>query len=440
MPRYWNEVGLEFTTSNEAAVRAFDQSIRSYATFRRDIGEHLKATFAADPNMVMAHVLKGYFFHYMGMRPLIAKAEKCLADAEAASIGCSPRERNHIEALRVWCKGDYRAAIDIWERTLLEYPRDFLALKLANYLHFYIGDSANVRDSVARVLRAWDHAMPGYALVRSLYAFGLQENGALAEAESIARASLETDPLDGWAVHTLAHVMEAQDRHEEGIAFLSGCEAHWDSGNNFRYHLWWHRALFHVDLQQYDAALELYDQRLWDAKSDEYLDLCNDASLLLRLELAGVNVGDRWPALFEKVKSRVDDHIFCFVDAHMMMALAAQDPVAADGMLASLRDQAMRGHNTTAAVTREIGYAVCQAIAAHRIGDFASVVKLLTSNRYRIRAIGGSNTQRDIFFQLLVDAAVRNKQYALAQALLSEYMARRPHNGWAARIHHRAEI
>ncbi len=383
--------------------------------------------------MVMAHVLKGYFFHYMGMRPLVAKAEKCLADAETASIGCSPRERNHIEALRAWCKGDYRAAIDIWERTLLEFPRDFLALKLANYLHFYLGDSANVRDSVARVLRAWDSAMPGYGLVRSLYAFGSQENGALAEAEAIARAALELDPLDGWAVHTLAHVMEAQDRHEEGIAFMRACEPHWDSGNNFRYHLWWHRTLFHADLQQYDEALQLYDQRMLDAKSDEYLDLCNDASLLLRLELAGVGVGARWQALFDKVKGRIDDHIFSFVDVHMSMALAAIDQSAADSMLSSLREQAMRGHNTTAAVTREIGYALCQAIVAHRARDYAAVVKLLASNRYRVRAIGGSNTQRDLFFQLLVDSAIRSDHFTLAQALLSEYLARRPRNGWALR-------
>jgi tetratricopeptide (TPR) repeat protein len=432
MPRYWNEVGLEFTTASEAAVQAFDQTMRSYATFRRDIGECLKATFAADPNMVMAHVLKGYFFHYMGMRPLIAKAEKCLADAQAASIGCSPRERSHIEALRVWCKGDYRAAIDIWERTLLEYPRDFLALKLANYLHFYFGDSANVRDSVARVLHAWDNAMPGYALVRSLYAFGLQENGALAEAEAIARASLELDALDGWAVHTIAHVMETQDRNEEGIAFLCACEQHWDSGNNFRYHLWWHRALFHVDLRQHDTALELFDQRMWDAKSDEYLDLCNDASLLLRLELAGVNAGDRWQGLFERVKGRLDDHIFCFIDAHITMALAAVDPSTVDAMLSSLREQAMRGHNTSAAVTRDIGYALCQAIAAHRARDYAQVIKLLAPNRYRVRMIGGSNTQRDLFFRLLVDAAVRGDQADLARALLSEYVARRPNSGWAA--------
>jgi tetratricopeptide (TPR) repeat protein len=432
MPRYWNEAGLEFTTVSESAVRAFDQTMRSYATFRRDTGECLKATFAADPNMVMAHVLKGYFFHYMGMRSLIAKAEKCLADAEAASIGCSPRERNHIEALRVWCKGDYRAAIDCWERTLLEYPRDFLALKLVNYLHFYIGDSANVRDGVARVLHAWDNAMPGYALVRSLYAFGLQENGALAEAETIARASLELDPLDGWAVHTIAHVMEAQDRNEAGIRFLQEREAHWDSGNNFRHHLWWHRALFHADLRQYDAALELYDQRMWDARSDEYLDLCNDASLLLRLELAGVTVGDRWQALFERVKSRVDDHIFCFVDAHFTMALAAIDPNAVDTMLSSLREQVMRGHNTSAAITRDIGYALCQAIAAHRARDYAQVIKLLAPNRYRVRMIGGSNTQRDVFFRLLVDAAIQHNQTDLARALLSEYLARRPHSGWAS--------
>ena len=88
-----------------------------------------------------------------------------------------------------------------------------------------------------------------------------------------------------------------QDRARAGVEWIRGLERRWDACNNFRYHLWWHLALMHLGLGEADAALALYDERVWDPASDEYLDLCNDAALLQRLELAGVNVGDRWAAV-----------------------------------------------------------------------------------------------------------------------------------------------
>ena len=88
------------------------------------------------------------------------------------------------------------------------------------------------------------------------------------------------------------------DTPEEGIAWLVETEANLLDVNNFRYHVWWHRALMHLDLGQYDKTLELYDQTIWDPVSDEYLDLCNNAALLMRLELHGIDVGiagKTWP-------------------------------------------------------------------------------------------------------------------------------------------------
>ena len=158
---------------------------------------------------------------------------------------------------------------------------------------------------------------------------------------------------------------------------------------------------------EFDVVLALYDERIWDPHSDEYLDLCNDASLLLRLELAGVNVGARWQPLLDKVRNRHDEHIFAFVDAHFMLALAACRAPEAQLMLDSLRALAANGRTTTAEVTRYVGLALCEAIAAHRAGDHARAVARLGPLRQRLQAIGGSHTQRDVFEQLLADAAAR---------------------------------
>jgi hypothetical protein len=51
----------------------------------------------------------------------------------------------------------------------------------------------------------------------------------------------------------------------------------------------------------------------------------------------------------------------------------------------------------------------------------------------RIRRIGASHAQRDVFDQLLIDAAVRGGRFADARELLAERLAWRPNNRWGLR-------
>ena len=57
---------------------------------------------------------------------------------------------------------------------------------------------------------SWDSAMPGYAAILAMYAFGLEENGAYRHAERLARRALTIEPGLAPAIHVLAHVMEMQ--------------------------------------------------------------------------------------------------------------------------------------------------------------------------------------------------------------------------------------
>ena len=45
--------------------------------------------------------------------------------------------------------------------------------------------------------------------------------------------------------------------------------------------------------------------------------------------------------------------------------------------------------------------------AAHRASDYARAVTWLAPQRERLQGIGGSHTQRDLFQQLLANAAIR---------------------------------
>src|SRR3546814_3766626 len=91
--------------------------------------------------------------------------------------------------------------------------------------------------------------------------------------------------------------MEMQGRHREGVAWLAGLSENWRDCNNFAYHAWWHRCLFHLELGEADAALALYNGEVRADKSEDYLDMSNAISLLWRLEQEGVAVGSRWDEL-----------------------------------------------------------------------------------------------------------------------------------------------
>ena len=93
----------------------------------------------------------------------------------------------------------------------------------------------------------------------------------------------------------VAHCLEARGKMLEGVAFLESMSDTWESCNSFMYtHNWWHLALFLIDLDRADEALALFDKRVWGVWKEFCEDQINAISLLARLELRGVDVGDRW--------------------------------------------------------------------------------------------------------------------------------------------------
>lgn len=423
--------GSALTASGPEAVAAYNRTMDEYLAFGRETGARLKELLTLDKNMPMAHVLRGAFMHLMATPALVPKARESLGAARALRADCTPRERLHMDALEHWCDGEFERAVAVWEVLLVDDPRDVLALKLAAYLYFYLGDAAGMRDCVARVLPQWTPSLPGYSYLVGMHAFGLEECGDYVQAERQGRRAVELNPADAWAVHAVAHVMEMQDRREEGIAWIASLGAHWSTRNNFRYHLWWHRAMMHLALEDYAQVLRLYDESLFDPQSEEYLDLCNDISLLARLEMAGIDVGERWQALGGKIARQRGGRILAFVDAHYVLGTAAAEgECAAAYLVEDLQRCAAAARGTTGRVTRDVGVPLAEAIVAYRRGDFGRCVDHLAPIRRQLVHVGGSHAQRDLFAQMLIDAALRAGRAALAQSLLLERLALRPANHW----------
>lgn len=429
--------GLPVTAASAEAVAHYDGVIDAYLHFAKDTGVHLKQALKSDPEFPLAHCTKGYFFQLFCHGALEAKARQSLDTARALmkDRGATPREELHLHALACWIAGDLTGATACWDGILMAHPRDILALKLATYTHFYLGDSVQIRDSVARVRYAWDEGVPGFHAVLAMHAFGLEETGDYTDAEREGRRAVELDPEDLWGVHAVAHVLEMQDRRKEGVQWLESSAASWGRGNNFVYHLWWHLALFFVEMEDFDRVIALYDERVRaDTDSDEYLDICNAASLLWRLEERGVNTGDRWEELAQKSAARIGDHLMVFPDAHFSLAIAGQgDTDALARMLRSMRDDAGRPGVTESEIAARVGVPLCEAIAAWYESLYDLVVDRLMPVRYRIVSIGGSHTQRDLFWQMLIAACLRSGRVSEARALLSERVALKRANPWSWR-------
>jgi tetratricopeptide (TPR) repeat protein len=295
-----------------------------------------------------------------------------------------------------------------------------------------------MRDRVDRVLPAWSADAPGYGFVLGCHAYALEESGDYRRAEDAGRRAVALDRSDIWAAHAVAHVAEMEGRLEDGIGWISALAGEWRECGNFALHLRWHESLYHLELEQHAEVLALYDREVRAESTDEYLDVTNAVSLLWRLEQADVDVGPRWGELAARAATHVGDHALVFVDLHYLMALAAaRDTSAVQEFLRSCESFAASGQGTEAEVMREVGLPLARAVVAHREGAYGDAVDHLLPVHGRIRRIGASHAQRDLFEQLLIDAAWRGRRLAEAERLLADRLAWRPRNRWGLR-HQRA--
>jgi hypothetical protein len=63
---------------------------------------------------------------------------------------------------------------------------------------------------------------------------------------------------------------------------------------------------------------------------------------------------------------------------------------------------------------------LCEGIIAYEAGEYDKALDLLWPRRHDIVHIGGSHAQRDLFAQIICDAAVHGSRRRIARSLLCE--------------------
>jgi len=429
--------GNPVSYNSQQAIDRLDRAFDLLHAYQADPVAAVDAVIAEHPDFAMAHAFRAGMFATATDKTFEPELIKSVTAAEALVSHANDRERSHIAACRAWLDGDWERAVELWGRVAIEYPRDLVALQFAHVGDFFLGYSHMLRDRVARALPHWNRKVAGFGFIQGMYAFGLEEAGEYERAEDSGRAAIALNKQDGWAVHAVAHVMEMQGRAKEGADFLAAGAGDWAPNSVFAYHLWWHKALFHIDANDVGAALKLYDEKISAGGFGQALELIDGSAMLWRLSLLGHGVGDRWKDLADKWEARVDHAYYAFNDVHAMMAFVGTGRSDAQMRLIAAAKRAASGRGTNAMMSREVGVPACEGFAAFGRGDYHQAIELLSPVRGKANRFGGSHAQRDMFSWTLTEAAIRLGDRALADAFVAERQSWKPESpinrAWAMR-------
>ncbi len=426
--------GNPLAHATPAARDHFDAGCDALAHYSGDPVGAFDAAIAEAPDCAMAHLARAWCFA-LATEPAAAEAAR-LAIAALEGRTLDDRSSGHMAAITAALAGEWTLAARRIERHSLAFPRDLIALQAGHLIDFLRADARTLRDRIARALPHWQ-GVPGQSLLLGMHAFGLEEAGDYARAEAAGRDAVAADPRDCWAHHAVGHVMEMQGRPADGLAWIAGREAHWGAEENFfKVHNWWHQALCHLELDQPDQALALFDGPIGVGATAQ--DLVDAAALLWRLDLMGVEVGNRWDAVSDAWGAHDDGRLYPFNDVHAALAhlgAGREDRVAA---LWSRMDGA--GGSETAGWVARIGRPLVSGFRAFREGRFAEAAEGLWAGRHIVNAFGGSHAQRDLIDWTLAEAALRGGLADMAEALAQERLALRPHSPVNARLLGRAQV
>ena len=309
--------------SAEAAVH-IDNAVRAFTLNYGDVNGHLAAAREDAPDCPMVDLLAIWLLTLSNDPTQIARARQQLM--ALADITLNEREKAHREAVQLAADGRWPSAVAALDRHLLDFPHDLVAHQCAMRLDGFLGRFHRTAGRSARSLPFWQKDQASYGVILSFYGFGLEELGDYARAENVAREAAELEPYGYWPHHAVSHVLEMTGRPEEGIAWMNERQQFWSASKcNNRVHIWWHKALFHIELGQYNDALAIYDGEILSAIRPVGTQLCNLTALLWRLEMLGCEASDRWLHQHNLWQQQADGICSPFNEIHAVIAALRAD-------------------------------------------------------------------------------------------------------------------
>ena len=374
--------------SADAWRRAWDQ----YLHYRGDPVAVMSEAGADDESFVMGPVF-AVAYRLLAGTPLDSPVMAAdAARARTRAGGSGDRERSHVRALELLVAGEFTAAARAWDE-IAAAERDFAAVRFAHDVYLHVGEADARLAASLRAAEAWS-GEPGWGFVVGQHAFSLEEVGRYDEAEELGIQALSLDPDDLWARHALAHVYESTDDTRAAMELLEGSVERWSVQDLFATHIWWHLALRLLASGDTGGAMAVFDER--QPHANTAFQLCDQTSLLWRLELAGCDADARWDELAGRWDGVAERHTCGFLDVHAAVAFARcpGHPGARrwfEGLAA--RPSGSSENDTT---FREVVTPLAEAFRSYGEGGCDRVVRLIDQVGASASRIGGSIVQRDL--------------------------------------------
>ena len=407
-------LGNPITTENDATLAAIDDFVEGFLAYETRATNVLGAA-ERDPSSALANTYAGMIWMLLEAPEGPARAAKYLARAQAARAGATRREQLAVDMLAAWSQDDVPAALALCDTIIAATPRDLVMVKISQYLNFNLGRFTEMLRVALAVLEANREV----AYAHGMAAFAYEQCHLLDEAEAAAREALRLKPKEPWAQHALAHVMITQGRIDEGARFLEGVQDGWSDLNSFMLtHLWWHLALFYLSQGRESRVLHLYDRHIWGVAKDYSQDQIGAVSLLARLELDGIEVGDRWVDVGRFLAERAEDTTQPFLSVQYLYGLARAGRPEAGALISAIRAKAADAPTFARRAWVEVALPLAEGLMAFTHGDYTSATRTLSPILPHLSEIGGSHAQRDLFEQVRLAAVIRSGDLATAQQLL----------------------
>jgi tetratricopeptide (TPR) repeat protein len=399
---------------SSGTLRAIDDFIEGFLAYETR-AEGIVAAASEDAQSCIANAYAGFMWMLLEAPEAAQRAGQFLAAAERAAPRATRREQLNVGVLCAWVADDLPLALRLCEQVSDEFPRDLAIAKIHQYFEFNRGNSPAMLR-VALKIRAAAADVP---YVHGMLAFAYEQCHLLAEAETAARTAMTMRDKEPWAQHALAHVLLTRGRVDEGANFLEAASSTWIGLNSFMLtHIWWHLALFYLSQGRDEAVLEVYDRRCWGVAKAYSQDQINAVSLLARCEIAGVDVGDRWQDVADHLEPRARDTVQPFLTMQYLYGLARARRPQAVSLLDAVREQAQSAPPDRRMVWHEVALPACEGLYAYAMGEHDAAWRKLEAVIPRMTEIGGSHAQRDLFEQILLDAALKSGRLVSAQQML----------------------
>lgn len=417
-------------------ARELDRIVDLVHTGHGDPATEAERLVAGHPTFVEAHCLRIAIWAMRGRDGALGQLARCVDAAQTLRESMDERQHRHLQAATDWLAHGAQRGLRRYGEIARDFPKDTIALRVAHTGDLHWSRQEQLRDRVAAVLAHWRVDEPGYAHVLAMHAFGLAEMGEYARAERAGIDALARDPRNAGAVHAVAHALEMQGRATEGIDWIESTREAWTDSRGYAQHLWWHRALYHLELDDVEAALAILDDRLADWARPDGPALADASALLWRLDLRGVDVRARWRPVADAWSGLALGGVRPFIDAHAMLAFVGAGRLrSADRLVGELRRSAKSVPDLGVAID-EAALPACLAIRDFGRGDYRSAAGRLVAYRHLTQRCGGSRAQCDLVLLTLLEAAIRSGQRGVAAAALAERRQWRPDsasNRWLAR-------